>query len=311
MRVAIEAGNQTAWIVDLLRELGAKVHVVHPLKVKLIAESKKKTDRIDAQLLAHLLRIGGLPEPVHVPSHRSRELRGLLVARRQLVHMRTRLVNVVRGLARQQRIELRPRALRTHGGWSQLAAAELSPALREVVAAYEATVQAVGTALGALDRQLAQRARRDPRVARLETMPGVGPVCAQTLVAAVDTIDRFATAKKLVAYAGLAPSVRASGERVAVRPDHETGAERDSRGLGAGRARRPRRQGGGGRPSPALVDTGGPAAGQEDGRGRLGPQAADHRVPSLTGRNDIRRAATAPCRIGSPTESVGVCEGTP
>jgi transposase len=128
--------------------------------------------------------------------------------------MRTRLVNVVRGLARQQRIELRPRALRTHGGWSQLAAADLSPALREVVAAYEATVQAVGTALGALDRQLAQRARRDPRVARLETMPGVGPVCAQTLVAAVDTIDRFATAKKLVAYAGLAPSVRASGERV-------------------------------------------------------------------------------------------------
>jgi len=45
-------------------------------------------------------------------------------------------------------------------------------------------------------------------------MPGVGPVCAQTLVAAVDTIDRFATAKKLVAYAGLAPSARASGERV-------------------------------------------------------------------------------------------------
>ena len=194
-RVAIEAGNQTAWIVDLLRELGAKVHVVHPLKVKLIAESKKKTDRIDAQLLAHLLRIGGLPEPVHVPSHRSRELRGLLVARRQFVHMRTRLVNVVRGLARQQRIELRRRALRTHGG-SQLAAANLSPALREVVAAYEATVQAVGTALGALDRQLAQRARRDPRVARLETMPGVGPVCAQTLVAAVDTIDRFATAPR-------------------------------------------------------------------------------------------------------------------
>jgi hypothetical protein len=39
-RVAIEAGNQTAWIVDLQRELGAKVPVVHPLKVKLIAESK-------------------------------------------------------------------------------------------------------------------------------------------------------------------------------------------------------------------------------------------------------------------------------
>ena len=58
VRVAIEAGNQTAWIVDLLRELGAKVHVVHPLKVKLIAESKTKTDRIHAQLLAHLCGSG-------------------------------------------------------------------------------------------------------------------------------------------------------------------------------------------------------------------------------------------------------------
>jgi transposase len=214
LRVAIEAGNQTAWIVDLLRELGAKVHVVHPLKVKLIAESNKKTDRIDAQLLARLLRVGGLPEPVHVPSHRSRELRGLLVARRQLVQMRTKLLNVVRGLARQQRIEVRPRALLTRGGWSELTAATLSPALREVVVAYEATVQAASTALTALDRQLARRAARDPRVARLETMPGVGAISAQTLVAAVDTIDRFSSAKKLVAYAGLAPSVRASGERV-------------------------------------------------------------------------------------------------
>src|ERR1041384_5733225 len=77
LKVAVEAGGQTAWIVDVLRELGAKVHVVHPVKVKWIAESKKKTDRIDARLLAHLLRIDALPEPVHVPLPRSRELRGL------------------------------------------------------------------------------------------------------------------------------------------------------------------------------------------------------------------------------------------
>lgn len=214
LQVAIEAGNQTAWIVDLLRELGATVHVVHPLKVKLIAESKRKTDRVDAQLLAHLLRIGGLPEPVHIPSWRSRELRGVLVARRQLVRMRTQALNVVRGLLRQQRVTLRARALLTQRGWAELHGTTLSPALREVVAAYEATVAAVTTALAALERDLTRRAARDPRVARLETIPGVGPISAQTLVAAVDRIDRFPSAKKLVAYSGLAPSVRASGERV-------------------------------------------------------------------------------------------------
>jgi transposase len=215
LRVAVEAGNQTAWIVDVLRELGAKVHVVHPVKVKWIAQAKKKTDRIDAQCLAHLLRIDALPEPVHIPSRTSREVRGLLVARRQLVRMRTQALNVVRGLLRQQRVMLRARALLTRDGWTELQTAAVSPALREVVGAYEVTVTAVTTALRALDRQLARRAARDPRVTRLETIPGVGPVSAQTLVAAVDTIERFPTAKKLVAYSGLAPSVRASGERVA------------------------------------------------------------------------------------------------
>ncbi len=215
LRVAIEAGNQTAWIHDLLRELGAEVHVVHPLKVKWIAESKKKTDRVDAQLLARLLRIGGLPEPVHMPSRRSRELRSLLVARRQLVQMRTKMVNVARGLVRQQRVRLPAKALLTTAGWARLSEAALSDACREVVVAYEATGAATSTALRALDQELTRRARTDRRVARLETIPGVGRVSAQTLIAAVDRIERFPTAKKLVAYAGLVPSVRASGERVA------------------------------------------------------------------------------------------------
>lgn len=215
LTVALEAGNQTAWIHDLLLELGAKVHVVHPVKVKWIAESKRKTDRVDAQLLAHLLRIGGLPEPVHMPSGRSRELRALLLARRQLVQMRTKLINVVRGLLRQQRVTVPPRTLVRRRGWARLQAEGLPPALREVVGAYAATVAATGQALQALERELGRRAGKDPRVARLQTIPGVGQVSAQTLVASVDRIERFASAKKLVAYSGLAPSVRASGERVA------------------------------------------------------------------------------------------------
>ena len=213
LRVAIEAGNQTAWIVDLLRELGARVHIVHPRAVKQIAESKKKTDRVDAALLARLLRIDGLPEPVHLPSPRSREIRGLLVARRQLVRVRAQLINVVRGLMRQQRVSLPARALSTRIGWTRLGALPLSTALREVVSAYAATVAAASAALRALDQQLDARAVHDPRLARLQTIPGVGPRSAQTLVAAVDTIARFPTAKKLVAYSGLAPSVRASGDR--------------------------------------------------------------------------------------------------
>lgn len=214
LRVAIEAGGQTVWIVDVLRALGAAVHVVHPVKVKWIAESKKKTDRVDAELLARLLRIGGLPAPVHVPSRPARELRGLLLARRQLVQTRTKLINVVRGLIRQQQVTLPAKALMGTAGWARLERLPLSTAVQHIVQVYRATVEATSVALKALDQELRAKATADPRVERLQSIPGVGRVSAQTLVPTVDTIRRFKRAKELVASSGLVPSVRASGERV-------------------------------------------------------------------------------------------------
>jgi len=76
LRVALEAGNQSAWLHDLLVDLGAEVTVVNPAKLKLIAESRRKTDKIDARVLCELLRLDGLPEPVHVPNRETRSLRG-------------------------------------------------------------------------------------------------------------------------------------------------------------------------------------------------------------------------------------------
>src|SRR5579863_9586723 len=122
LKVAVEAGNQTAWIHDLLVEMGAAVVVVNPAKVKLIAESRRKTDKIDAKILCELLRLDALPHPVHMPGKDAREVRGLLVARRQLVTARTKLVNTVRGLVRQEGITLASRELLSAEGWSRLLA---------------------------------------------------------------------------------------------------------------------------------------------------------------------------------------------
>ena len=76
LKVAIEAGNQTAWLYEALSEMGAEVTVVNPAKVKLIAESRRKTDKVDAKVLCELLRLDGLPRAVHMPCQRTRELRG-------------------------------------------------------------------------------------------------------------------------------------------------------------------------------------------------------------------------------------------
>jgi transposase len=147
LAIAVEAGNQTAWIYKALVEMGAKVTVVNPTKVRMIAESLCKTDKIDAKTLALLLRLDALP------------------------HLAT------------------------------------------IVAAYFETFKALTTSIRDIDRELAACERKDTRAARLQTMPKVGRIAALTFLAAVDDPKRFPSARKLVGYSGLAPTVRSSGER--------------------------------------------------------------------------------------------------
>jgi transposase len=214
LTIAIEAGNQTAWIYKALVELGAKVTVVNPKKVRMIAESVCKTDKIDARTLAFLLRLNALPHPVHMPCDRARALRGLLVARRQLISSRTKLCNVVRGMVRQEGTLLPDRALSTLIGWKKLLGNGFSqPHLAAIVSTYFDTFKAMTTSIRELDRQLAECERKDTRAARLRTMPKVGRIAALTFLAAVDDPKRFPSSRKLVGYSGLAPKVRSSGER--------------------------------------------------------------------------------------------------
>lgn len=214
LSIAIEAGNQTAWVYEELVKLGANVTVVNPTKVKLIAESRRKTDKIDAKILCELLRLDALPHPVHMPGPQARELRGLLVARRQLVSARTKLSNVVRGMLRQTGVRLPAGALSSLAGWKRLLAGGFDhDHILSVVAAYYESFVALTRSIRQLDQQLAEQEKNEPRAARLKTMPKVGRIASLTFLAAVDDVNRFPSSRKLVGYSGLAPTVRQSGER--------------------------------------------------------------------------------------------------
>lgn len=214
LKVAIEAGNQTAWIHQALVAMGAEVVVVNPTKVKLIAESRKKTDKIDAKILCELLRLNALPCPVHMPGKEARELRGLLVARRQLVGARTKLLNVVRGLVRQEGVRLASRELLSAEGWKRLLARKFESAhLAPLMETYAKAVTELSEGIRKIEKELKAREKKDPRAAQLQTMPSVGMISSLTLLAAVDDIERFSSSRKLISYSGLAPTVRSSGER--------------------------------------------------------------------------------------------------
>jgi hypothetical protein len=107
-RIALEIGTHSPWISRLLSELGHEVIVANARKVRLIAESRKKDDRMDAQTLARLARIDPqLLSPVKHRSARAQADLTMIRARAGLVRARTGLVNTARGLAKSYGERLR------------------------------------------------------------------------------------------------------------------------------------------------------------------------------------------------------------
>jgi len=95
-----EATSCWGWWADALQDRGHRVHLAHPLKVKVIAECRAKTDKVDAEALARLTAVGWLPEAYLAPAA-VRQYRRLLRHRAALVAQRTQLKNRVRALLAQ------------------------------------------------------------------------------------------------------------------------------------------------------------------------------------------------------------------
>src|SRR5437899_10822166 len=86
--VVMESGRNHQHIYDVLKERGYDVTVAHPLMVKAIAYAKVKTDKVDARVLADLLRADMIPES-YVPVRDIREMRDQVSRRNSIVKLRT------------------------------------------------------------------------------------------------------------------------------------------------------------------------------------------------------------------------------
>src|SRR5713101_3139877 len=99
--IALETGTHSPWVSRVLTELGHEVIVAHARNVRLIGESRKKDDRLDARMLARLVRID--PQLLAPVKHRSAQAQADLTVirvRAGLVRARTALINTARGLAK-------------------------------------------------------------------------------------------------------------------------------------------------------------------------------------------------------------------
>jgi transposase len=210
--VVVEAtGNATA-VAELLAPHVARVAVANPLQVHLIAKAKTKTDKIDAGVLAQLYAAGFLPE-VWVPDDATLARRRQVTCRTQLVKQRVRLKSIVQSILHAHLIPRCPHAdIFGIKGRAWLRAQDLPEDEREAVEQHIDEYDRLSEAQKGVERDIARAALDDTDVKRLMTLPGIDMVAAVGVMAAIGRIDRFAEPDKLVAYIGLNPSVRQSGD---------------------------------------------------------------------------------------------------
>ena len=209
-----EVGTMTYLVHDTLTTAGVQCLAFNAQHLRMIAASRKKTDRRDAYWIAKALQAEMYPSPVYVPTGEIRELRVLLHRRRQLHVDTTRWRHRARAALRAAGCPAPagPAALRRALEQAATLESRTVPFLRDTASLCARQLAAAERELRQVDAELRTRATGSAAVRRLRTVPTIGPLVALTIYATVGDVRRFATAKMLAAYAGLVPSVRQSAE---------------------------------------------------------------------------------------------------
>jgi transposase len=210
--IVCEATASYEWFVQLVEPLAREVVLAHPGRLRVIAESSRKSDRLDARTLAEMLAEYRLPRSYR-PTPRQRAHRRLVRHRAYLTRRITSVRNKLRHILADYNLD-RP-DLFTEVGQQYLARQALCPEDRFVVdqlslewTHYLQQRQTVDLRLGVFATQGSPQEQEDRR--HLRTIPGVGVVTAEVLLAELAGVERFSSAKKVVSYAGLVPGQRES-----------------------------------------------------------------------------------------------------
>lgn len=218
--LVIETCDVAGWVHDLAVALGMTVAVANPAhEAWRWTRVKRKTDKDDALKLAKLAVLGQLPT-AHMPAPQQRQRRRLVHYRRVLVDRRTQVKNQVRSIFSQQGLSLPKRGKAwTRAGLAQIAA-EARPLeqCEDVLDLWRGRLHVELQVLEMLTAQIAQVDEKldalgaaDDRVRLLQSVPGVGPRLAETVVAHLDDPRRFTSAGRVASYAGLVPKQFESG----------------------------------------------------------------------------------------------------
>jgi transposase len=210
-----EATASYEWLFKLLEPLSDRMLLAHPKKLRVIAESTRKSDKLDAQVLAEFLALEMIPQS-HRPTPRQREHRVLVrhrfYIRRRLSGTQTKIRRILSNYNAD-----RPDLFSTEGQ-AYLRTLTVSKADRFVLDDLMEEWHQFRRRLKSIEMELlkfSQKASAKEAESRavLDTIPGVGAITVDVVVSELGDVGRFRSQKKVSAFAGLSPGQRESAGR--------------------------------------------------------------------------------------------------
>jgi transposase len=209
--VGFESSGYAAWFEELLEELGYEIWIGHATYIRQFAKRRQKNDRRDAALILELLLSGDFPR-IHRYAKTTRQLLQQLRYRQRLVKLRTMVVNMLLFMASSRGQSFRTQ-LQSKRGQARLAQLALPQPLAGQRDELLALLASLDQKIAASERWLEQQTAADVAVQRLRTHPGIGLLTSICVRYTLEEVQRFATTRKVSAFAGFDPMEDRSDER--------------------------------------------------------------------------------------------------
>lgn len=207
--VVVESTFNWYWLVDGLQDAGYALHLANTTAIKQYDGLKHRGDESDARHLAHILRLGLLPEG-HIMPKAQRAVRDLARKRMQLVQQRTIQILSIETLFDQQR-----GAHLSSNNIKKLTSADIDgmgfgPMETIAINANLAVMHALQIQVEAIEKELAKHCRKHPAFALLKSVAGIGDVLAMVILLETGNIDRFADVGNYASYCRCVGSIHES-----------------------------------------------------------------------------------------------------
>lgn len=202
------AANLWAATYDAFEDAGIKIKLANTFEMSVISKADKKTDKVDAQKIANILRMDMIPE-CHVPSKEIRDIRNMVRHQATMMRDRTHVTNRVHGMLEGCGLSVRDADMYSQQGIAHLEDIVL-PTLHETQILQQCVrqIKYLTECITEMEKELDAVAAHNNDARLLASMPGVGPFIALLVAVEIDDASRFSSSKKLVSMAGFSPMAK-------------------------------------------------------------------------------------------------------